>query len=378
MKKTIYLNNAATSYPKPECVIDAINEAMKSPTFSAKRGSGENEDVADMCRKNIAKLFNTSEENIALLYNASMALNMILLGTLKKGDHLIITQMEHNSILRPARMLEERGVEVTILPANKYGEIDINDIEKSIKKNTKMLAMYHAANTTGTISDIEKIGELCKKHGILFTLDAAQSAGAIPIDVEKYNIDFVAFTGHKALLGPQGTGGMYVKDKDVIDTIIEGGSGGWSDMPHQPNIMPVKFEVGTPNMPGFAGLASGVEWVMEKGVENIHKREKELIDIIQKEIENIEELHILGPRSYGNNDTSGVLSLVSDRFSPSDMSFILSKSYGIIVRDGLLCSPLAHKAIGTYPDGVLRISVGPLTSEEDVLAVVKALKEMHS
>ncbi len=378
MKKTIYLNNAATSYPKPQCVIDAINEAMKSPTFSASRGSGEDEDVADVCRKNIAKLFNTKPENIALLYNASMALNMILLGTLKKGEHLIITQMEHNSILRPAKMLEERGVEITILPANKYGEIDIKDIEKSIKDNTKMLAMYHAANTTGTISDVERIGELCRKHGILFTLDAAQSAGAIPIDVEKYNIDFVAFTGHKALLGPQGTGGMYVRNKDVIDTIIEGGSGGWSDMPHQPDIMPVKFEVGTPNMPGFAGLSAGVEWVMEKGVENIHKREKELIDILQKEIEGIDELHVLGPRAYGNNETSGVLSMVSDRFSPSDISFILSKSYGIIVRDGLLCSPLAHKAIGTYPEGVLRVSVGPLTDENDIESVVKALKEMHS
>ncbi len=378
VEKSIYLNNAATSFPKPQVVVDAIRDDMVNPVISEDRGTTNEKDVASLCRERMARLINVNNpKDIVLLMNASMALNMILLGVLKKGDHLIITDMEHNSILRPAKMLEERGVEVTIVGANEYGDVDIKDIDKSFKKNTKMVAVFHAANTTGTIMDIETLGNLCKQKGVLFTVDAAQSAGALHIDVEMQNIDFLAFTGHKALLGPQGTGGMYVRNKDIIDTIIEGGSGGWSDNVRHPNIMPVKFEVGTPNMPGIAGLAAGIGWVLEKGVENIHKKEIELINILEDGIKKIPSIKIIGPRSRGNRETSGVLSILSERFSPFDLGHILSVSYNIVARDGLLCAPLAHKKLGTYPEGVLRMSVGPLTTEEEVLYTVDVLKEVH-
>ncbi|HOK63079.1 MAG TPA: aminotransferase class V-fold PLP-dependent enzyme [Soehngenia sp.] len=374
-----YFDNAATTFPKPDRVYDKVYEAMKE--FGANPGrSGHkmalkaNREVYD-ARVLISKFFNIEDPfNLIFTSNCTMALNMAIIGTLREGDHVITTSMEHNSVLRPIKHLEQLGIENTIVYADKNGYITKDSILKAVKTNTKMIAITHVSNLTGTIMPIEEIGELAKAKGILFLVDASQSSGVIPIDVNKNNIDFLAFPGHKGLLGPQGTGGLFIRDGLKTDAIIKGGTGSESYSIYQPEIMPDKFESGTLNMPGIVGLKEGINYIIETGIENIRKKEEELSKFFVEELRKIEGVKIYGPTDI--TQRTAVIPINILDMDSSEISYILDDRYDIYVRPGLHCAPLAHETIGTMEQGAVRFSFGPFNTEEEVEYLIKAIYEI--
>lgn len=374
-----YFDNAATTFPKPETVYDKVYEAMKEYGANPGRSGHKmalkaNREVYDT-RVLLSKFFNIKDAfNLIFTFNCTTALNMAIRGTLKEGDHVITTSMEHNSVLRPVKHLESLGVENTIVYADEDGYITKESIEKAIRTNTKMIAMTHVSNLTGTVMPIEEIGKLAKAKGILFLVDASQSAGVIPIDVDKMNIDFLAFPGHKGLLGPQGTGGLFVRDGLNTDTIIQGGTGSESYSIYQPEIMPDKFESGTLNMPGIVGLKEGLNYILETGIENIRRKEEKLSCYFIEELRKIE-----GVRIYGHADAvqrAAVIPINILDMDSSEVSYILDDRYDICVRPGLHCAPLAHESIGTLEQGAVRFSFGPFNTEEEVEYSIRAIYEI--
>lgn len=375
----IYFDNAATSFPKPEKVYDAIMEAMtkygSNPGRSGHKLALESSRGIYNTRSKISKLLNIKDPmDLVLTFNCTQGLNMGIKGVLKPGDHVITTSMEHNSVLRPIMFLEKMGIENTVVQGNSLGIIDPKDIEKSIRPETKMIVMTHISNLTGTIMDIEAIGKIAKKHGIIYFLDAAQSAGVYPIDVEKMNIDMLAFPGHKSLLGPQGTGGLYIKKGiDIVET-FQGGTGSASDLLEQPHMMPDKFESGTPNAPGLVGLGSGIDYILETGMDKIRKHEENLTRHFIEEVEKIKEIKIYGPKKIELHAPVVALN-IGDRDS-SEISYILDQDYDIGVRPGLHCAPLAHKTIGSFEQGAVRFSFGFKNTHDEIELGIKALKEI--
>ncbi|TFZ41315.1 aminotransferase class V-fold PLP-dependent enzyme [Soehngenia longivitae] len=374
-----YFDNAATTFPKPDRVYDKVYEAMKEYAANPGRSGHKmalkaNREVYD-ARVLISKFFHIEDcFNLIFTPNCTTALNMAIQGTLKEGDHVITTSMEHNSVLRPIKHLELLGVENTIVYADENGSISTDSIKKAIRTNTKMIAMTHVSNLTGTIMPIEEVGELAKSKGILFLVDASQSAGVIPIDVNKTNIDFLAFPGHKGLLGPQGTGGLFIRDGLRTDTIIQGGTGSESYSIYQPEIMPDKFESGTLNMPGIVGLKEGLNYILETGIENIRKKEEELSKFFIEELRKIEVVKIYGPTDI--KQRVGVVPINIMDMDSSEISYILDDRYDIYVRPGLHCSPLAHETIGTMEQGAVRFSFGPFNTEEEVEYLIRAIFEI--
>jgi cysteine desulfurase family protein len=374
-----YFDNAATTFPKPDRVYDKVYEAMKEYAANPGRSGHKmalkaNREVYD-ARVLISKFFHIEDcFNLIFTSNCTTALNMAIQGTLKEGDHVITTSMEHNSVLRPIKHLELLGVENTIVYADENGSISTDSIKKAIRTNTKMIAMTHISNLTGTIMPIEEVGELAKSKGILFLVDASQSAGVIPIDVNKTNIDFLAFPGHKGLLGPQGTGGLFIRDGLRTDTIIQGGTGSESYSIYQPEIMPDKFESGTLNMPGIVGLKEGLNYILETGIENIRKKEEELSKFFIEELRKIEGVKIYGPTDI--KQRVGVVPINIMDIDSSEISYILDDRYDIYVRPGLHCAPLAHETIGTMEQGAVRFSFGPFNTEEEVEYLIRAIFEI--
>ncbi len=374
-----YFDNAATTFPKPDRVYDKVYEAMKEYAANPGRSGHKmalkaNREVYD-ARVLISKFFHIEDcFNLIFTSNCTTALNMAIQGTLKEGDHVITTSMEHNSVLRPIKHLELLGVENTIVYADENGSISTDSIKKAIRTNTKMIAMTHISNLTGTIMPIEEVGELAKSKGILFLVDASQSAGVIPIDVNKTNIDFLAFPGHKGLLGPQGTGGLFIRDGLRTDTIIQGGTGSESYSIYQPEIMPDKFESGTLNMPGIVGLKEGLNYILETGIENIRKKEEELSKFFIEELRKIEGVKIYGPTDI--KQRVGVVPINIMDMDSSEISYILDDRYDIYVRPGLHCAPLAHETIGTMEQGAVRFSFGPFNTEEEVEYLIRAIFEI--
>ncbi len=374
-----YFDNAATTFPKPDRVYDKVYEAMKEYAANPGRSGHKmalkaNREVYD-ARVLISKFFHIEDcFNLIFTPNCTTALNMAIQGTLKEGDHVITTSMEHNSVLRPIKHLELLGVENTIVYADENGSISTDSIKKAIRTNTKMIAMTHVSNLTGTIMPIEEVGELAKSKGILFLVDASQSAGVIPIDVNKTNIDFLAFPGHKGLLGPQGTGGLFIRDGLRTDTIIQGGTGSESYSIYQPEIMPDKFESGTLNMPGIVGLKEGLNYILETGIENIRKKEEELSKFFIEELRKIEGVKIYGPTDI--KQRVGVVPINIMDIDSSEISYILDDRYDIYVRPGLHCAPLAHETIGTMEQGAVRFSFGPFNTEEEVEYLIRAIFEI--
>ncbi len=375
----IYFDNGATSFPKPEIVYDEIYTAMKdygaNPgrsghklALKAGRGIYETRDV-------LSQLFNIKNPmNIVFTMNCTESLNLGLKGLLKKGDHVITTSMEHNSIIRPLKAMGKEGVSTTVVKADSKGRIDPVDIESCIQKNTKLIVMTHVSNLTGTILPIEKVGKIARDNGIFFMVDAAQSAGVYDIDVEKMDIDLLAFPGHKGLLGPQGTGGLYIKEGLDIKELKEGGTGSISHSLDQPEVLPDKFESGTPNTPGVIGLGAGVRYILEKGIKNIRKHEE---DLTRHFIEELSKVH--GVKLYGPSDIreqGAVVSLNIGDEDSSEISYILDEVYNIAVRPGLHCAPLAHKTIGTFEQGVVRFSFGIFNTHDEIELGIKAIKEI--
>ena len=375
----IYFDNAATSFPKPKVVYDEIIDAMtqygSNPGRSGHKMALRSSRGIFNTRNKISKLFNIkSPMNVILTFNCTESLNLGIKGLLKPGDHVITTSMEHNSVLRPIVSLERLGITNTIVQGDLKGRINPKDIEKSIKPETKMIVTTHISNLTGTIMDIEAIGEIARKHNIVYLVDGAQSAGVYPIDVEKMNIDMLAFPGHKSLLGPQGTGGLYIREGLDIVELFQGGTGSVSNSLEQPDMMPDKFESGTPNAPGIIGLGAGIGYILEVGMDKIRKKEEDLTQHFIEEVQKIEKIKIYGPLTLGKH--APVVALNIGEADSSEISYILDEEYNIGVRPGLHCAPLAHKTIGTFKQGVVRFSFGFENTHDEIELAIKALKDI--
>lgn len=367
----IYFDNAATTAIKPESVIKSVTNAMKNAGGNPGRGghilSRRATDIVYSARETVAEFFNIDNpERICFVNNATTALNFGIKGVLKKGDHAIISCFEHNSVLRPLEKLLPQGVTYDVLGCDASGVLD--DVETLIKPNTALIIINHASNVTGGIADIDKIGETAKKHGIVFMVDASQSAGHIHVDVKKSNIDILALAGHKGLFGPQGTGILYVREGLVLDTIIEGGTGSMSELFTQPYIMPDRFEAGTLNVSGIAGLKEGIDFINRIKLKNIISHETKLTQMLITGLEKYENITV-----YRNNNSLGVISFNIDGWDSATLSSFFSESYKICVRGGLHCSYLAHKTLGTLETGLLRVSFSIFNTEKEVRNFLNAV-----
>ena len=383
-RRLVHLDNSATSWPKPEGVLEAIRKAIEkygaNPGRSGHRLAIEAARIIYETREALAELFGLDDpERIILTKNVTEALNLVLYGVLKQGDHVITSSMEHNSVMRPLRDLEKKGVELTQIKASGKGEIDPEDVLKSIKANTKLIALVHVSNVTGTIMPVEEVLRISKDHGIPLLIDAAQSAGTLPINLKELPIDLLAFTGHKGLFGPQGTGGLVINTKGLeekIEPLMRGGTGSKSEEEEQPEFLPDKYESGTPNTPGIAGLGEGVRFILKEGIERI-KEKKEILTL--KLIEGLKD--IKGIKIYGPLDPKrqiGIVSFNLEGNSPAEVSHLLDEKYGILSRPGLHCAPSAHKTIGTFPFGTVRFSVGYFNTEEEIEYTIQAVRQLAS
>lgn len=378
----IYLDNAATSYPKPKKVGQAIlyflEKVGASPGRSGHRLSIESGRLLYQTRESLAELFNVTDPlRIIFTLNVTEALNLVLKGLLRPGDQVITSSMEHNSVMRPLRELEKRGVEVKVVFCSPEGLLDPQDIEKSIKKNTKLIVLNHGSNVIGTLLPIAEVGEIARKHNILFLVDAAQTAGCYPLDVKKDQIDLLAFTGHKGLYGPPGTGGLVVGERvDIkkLNPLKVGGTGSRSEWEEQPDFLPDIYESGTPNTVGLSGLNEGVRFILKEGIDKICQHELELT---QKLTEGLKE--IPGAIVYGEDQIKDRVAVISFNIKdqlPSGVGLRLDEEYNIMSRVGLHCAPAAHKTIGTFPTGTIRFSMSWFNTFKEVEQTILAVKNI--
>jgi cysteine desulfurase / selenocysteine lyase len=382
----IYLDNAATSFPKPEAVYRSMEAFVRAsganPGRSAHRLAVEAEAMIDETRRLLARLFGAPRpERIVFGYNATDALNMAIKGVIRPGDHVITSVLEHNSVNRPLNQLERDGlIALTRLPVTAAHLIDPDAVDDAWSANTRLVAVTHASNVTGTIQPIRELGRIARERDGLLLLDAAQSAGVVPIDVERDMIDLLAFTGHKGLLGPTGTGGLVVGERADVRPWRLGGTGGDSSNPLQPSELPYRLEGGTPNIFGIAGLREGVRILLEEGVDTVLAHERTLLAAFLKELRRLESFSFYGAvevfMEHGGEGRVGLLSFNVAGFSPAELAALLDQHFDIAVRSGLDCAPYAHQHLGTFPDGAVRISVGRLTGQEDVLQAAAALNEI--
>jgi cysteine desulfurase family protein len=307
--------------------------------------------------------------------NCTDALNMAFKGVLKDGDHLITTELEHNSVSRPLRALELAGsITITRVLADSGGTIDADDIKQAINPETRLIALTHASNVLGTVQPVEEVGRIAREHDVLFLVDAAQTAGVLPINVKQMNIDLLAFPGHKSLMGPTGTGALYVGPRAPVRAWREGGTGGNSTDETQPKEYPHYLEGGTPNILGVAGLAAGVRWVQERGLAEIHAHEVALVERLWQRLDELADYEVLGHRDHTRR--VGTISFVSKTRSSEDLGGILDSSFDIAIRPGLHCSPYIHRSRGTSPEGTVRVSAGPFNTAADIDALAAALAEI--
>jgi cysteine desulfurase/selenocysteine lyase len=378
----IYFDNAATSWPKPPVVAEAmvrfLNDVGANPGRSAHRLAVEAGRIVYNAREAVAELFNAPDPlRVVFGHNVTEALNLALRGLLRPGDHVITSSMEHNSVMRPLRALERRGVAVTVVGCSSGGFLDPSDVEAAIRPNTVMIALNHASNVAGTLLPVAEVGHIARRHGPLLLVDAAQTGGAYPIDVEADSIDLLGFTGHKSLYGPMGTGGLVIGERvDVerMEPLKRGGTGSRSEHEEQPDFLPDLCESGTPNAVGLAGLEAGVRWVLERGVDAIRAHEVELAQRLIGGLTNIP-----GVTVYGGLDAELQTATVSFNITgmePSEVGLRLDEEYGILCRVGLHCAPAAHRTMGTLPVGTVRFGLGAfntLQEVNDALTAVQAL-----
>jgi len=375
----IYLDNAATSWPKPDGVIKAMERALlgfsSNPGRGVHKGALGAERIVSHTRELLAQLFNIQDPSrIVFAANATHALNQAIQGSLKPGDQVITTTMEHNSVWRPLKYLERKGVELKAVRCDEFGQISPAEIERNIQSNTSLIVTTHASNVTGTVQPVKEIGKIARKHGITYLLDASQTAGVLPIDVVELNVDLMAFPGHKGLLGPQGTGGLYIRAGAELEPLIQGGTGGNSELEFQPEILPGKYESGTLNTVGIAGLGAAVEYLLAQDQAEIMQKETYLCESLIKGVSEIDKVKIYGPP-----DRKGMAPVVSINLAgveSNEVGYILDRAFQIAVRSGLHCAPQAHATIGTSEQGTVRFSPSSFNSEQDVLSAITALKEI--
>lgn len=380
--KRVYLDNSATSYPKAPGVGDAIANYINENGASVNRGAYssayEIENTVFETRELLAQLFNYNvPENVIFTKNITESMNLILKGLLNPGDEVVVSSMEHNAVMRPLNKLKDkRNIVIRVAKCGLDGDLKLETLKKQLTLKTKLVVVTHASNVSGTILDLEGIGEICKAKGIYFIVDAAQTAGVLDIDMGKIKANAIAFTGHKGLLGPQGIGGLIV-DKNLVtelDTFIEGGTGSLSEQEIQPEYMPDKFESGTPNVPGIIGLNVALKYINEKGIENIHNTEMELVQLFLTEMLKLNNIRVIGKKDIQNR--VAVCSIDFKELDNGEVSYILDKKYGISTRCGLHCAPSAHKTMDTFPNGTVRFSFGQFNTVEDVKWTVNAIKEI--
>lgn len=381
MSELIYLDNGATSFPKPEEVYAFMDKFYRqfgvNPGRSGYDLCMEAGEVVEETRQMLTKFFNGKDpDRLCFSYNSTDALNIIIFGMLQKGDHAISTTIEHNSVLRPLFHLEKyNGVEVDYIPFNEKGFIEPESFKEKFKTNTKLVIVNHASNVIGTIQPIKEIGELCRKHGIPFAIDASQSAGKIPVDIEELNVDIVAFTGHKSLLGPTGIGGLYVREGIEIRHTRAGGTGVRSAVRTHLDEYPYRLEYGTHNTLGIAGLHAGVKWIQERGMDKLHEHEMKLTKKLRDGLKDVD-----GVTLYCQDDLKDHISVLLfnvDGFEALNTGTILDVDYNIACRTGLHCAPLVHEQLGTVEiHGGVRFGIGPFNTEEDIQTAIEAVKDI--
>lgn len=385
--RRLYMDNAATSFPKPREVLGAMTRYMRDVGASGGRGAYreavEAGSIVAECRRRLSRLFSgQSPDHFIFTLNCTDALNLAIKGLVDPSGpkaHVICAEIDHNSILRPIQALEDRGwVEQTRVKIDpKSGLVDPEDVRKALRKNTRLIAMGHASNVTGTVQPIRQIGAIARESAVPFLVDAAQSAGHIPIHVQEDNIDLLAAPGHKGLLGPLGTGFLYIRPglEKVVRTIREGGTGSISEEPRQPEMLPDRYESGSHNAVGIAGLSEGIHWLMEQGLEQIASADMDLVRTFIDGVSNVDGLSYFGPQGVKNR--TSVFSVRIEGLDPHELSSILEASYGILTRSGIHCAPLVHQALGTLKTGgTTRFSFGPFLSKQDVKFVTDVLAEI--
>lgn len=382
MDPIVYLDHAATSWPKPPEVFEAMKKAMEDAAANPGRGSHRMAVKASRVlygtRKTLANLFGVKNPNdIALTSNTTEALNLAIKGFLHEGDHVIATMIEHNSVRRPLEYLKRtRGIQVDYVQVDEEGHLDLQLIEDAFRSNTRLVVCSHSSNLLGSIIPINELGEIVRRKGAVLLVDAAQSAGMLDINVEDMYVDMLAFPGHKGLLGPQGTGGLYISPNIDLEPLMHGGTGSQSEAIEQPTVRPDRYEAGTPNTVGYAGLQAGVEKVLEWTPQHIYRHEWELTQYLIEGLQEVRDLRLLGP-ALGKART-GIVAFVSEKYSASELAFRLDREYGIAVRAGYHCTPLAHMASGTEQTGAVRASVGISTRRDEIDLMRRAIAEIHS
>lgn len=373
----LYLDNAATSWPKPETVYEAMEKALRmggNPGRGVNSSSLSASRIVCEARCILAGFFNVPKsEQIIFTQNATESLNLVLKGFLSSGDHVLISAVEHNGVVRPLEALKSGGIEYSLIPCDENGLFDPADIKNFIKGNTKLIVLTHASNVLGTILPIQEVGAIAEEQNIYLMVDASQTAGILPIDVQKMQIDFLAFTGHKGLLGPQGTGGIYIKEGLKVRPLIHGGTGNHSASLAQPDGLPEGLESGTRNLPGIAGLLAGVKYCSHNQQE-MRTQELKLIKKLLDYFEQEPRIKFYGPSNP--EERIGLVSFNVEGFNADQVGLLLDRNYGIISRTGLHCSPLAHKVANTFEKGAVRISFGPFTTMEDMEQLINALTDI--
>jgi cysteine desulfurase / selenocysteine lyase len=379
---TIYLDNAATSFPKPEAVYQAMDRFARSSLANPGRAGHKmalaSEHALDDGRHRLNRFFNgRAPERFVFTLNCTDALNMAFKGVLQAGDHVITSDLEHNSISRPLRAMELAGhITLTRLKADGGGTLSPDDIRAAITPRTRLVAVGHASNVIGTIQPVTEIGQVARERDVLFLVDCAQTAGVVPVDIQAMQIDLLAFPGHKGLLGPTGTGALYVSPRVKIKEWREGGTGGDSSSETQPKEFPYYLEGGTPNVVGVAGLSAGIQWVEGEGLAKIHAHEVELTERLRRQLEEIG-----GIEFFGHRETSrrvGTISFRSEALPATELGGILDQAFDIAIRPGLHCAPYIHRSLGTFPDGTVRVSPGPFNTAEHIDRLAGALREILS
>ncbi|MBU0618368.1 MAG: aminotransferase class V-fold PLP-dependent enzyme [Planctomycetes bacterium] len=386
MQDIIYLDNAATSFPKPDVVHDTVRDFYRKTGVNPGRTGCDlaldAEKMIHTTRQRLSAFFNRSlveagkppdPNRLVFTLNATMSLNLIINGMIGPGDHIVTTMVEHNSVIRPVNHKVKEGAEATYVVPDAEGYLDPEDIRKAIRKNTKLVIVNHGSNVTGVVQDLKAIGAVCREEGVPFAVDTAQTAGVLPIDMAECNISFLAFTGHKGLLAPTGTGGICVADDAEIRGTIYGGTGVRSAVPYHLDEYPYRLEAGTQNLAGIAGLSAGLNWVEKKGLENIYKHEIELLGMLQEGLSEIEGVKIWGTTRLENRVAT--ISITVDNYDASDVGTILDVDYNIQTRTGMHCAPLIHEHHGTTPRSTVRLSVGPFNTKKHIEPAIKAVAE---
>lgn len=388
--QNIYLDNASTSFPKPPEVATAVYEYLTSLGCNINRGSSSAADTAAEAvfdiRQLLCDFFHAEDpKNVIFTKNITEALNVIIKGYLRAGDHVLVSALEHNAVMRPLCQLGEElctatasslSITFSRIPVDSEGCLLLHKLPELIRPNTRAIIMTHASNVCGTLLPISAVGEFCHRQGLKFIVDTAQTAGLFPIDMQAMHIDALAFTGHKCLLGPQGTGGFILQESmiDSIRPLVAGGTGSRSNLERMPAFMPDKFEAGTLNLPGIIGLGAGVRWLQKKGMDKLRQHEMQLTQSLLQGLKNLEAarlLQIIGKRDCDSR--TSVVSITTDSCDLAAVAHTLAEHYGVATRVGLHCAPGAHKALGTYPQGTLRFSPGWSTTEQDVKKALQAL-----